>query len=77
MKLDNIIKELQDLFGDDFTAVEIGTWTEKVKYIHILVRYSSLYQAMEITRITGDADPLICGGYDNKVKVIANVKRTT
>lgn len=76
MKLDHIIKALQDLFGDDFTAVEIGTWTERVHYIHILVRYSSLYQLLEITRITGDADPLICGGYDNKVKVIANVKRT-
>jgi hypothetical protein len=75
MIMDHIIEQLQKLFDNRFVAVEIGTWNEKDHFIHILARLSSLYQVMEITRITGDPNPLICGGYDDKIKIVANVKR--
>lgn len=75
MNLDHIIEELQKLLGSCFVAVEIGTWNQEFHYIHILVRHSSLYQVMEITRITGDPNPQMFGGYDYNIKIIADVKR--
>jgi len=75
MIMDHIIEELKKLLGSCFVAVEIGTWTQEVHYIHILVRHSSLYQVMEITRITGDANPQMFGAYDYNIKIIADVKR--
>jgi len=74
MKLDNIIKALQDLLKGEFVAVEIGTWTQGVHYIHILVRYCSLYHIMEITRITGDPNPQICSGHDDNFKILTDLK---
>lgn len=74
--MDNIIEEIKKLLGDDFVAIEIGTWTETTHYIHILARYCSLYQVMEITRITGDPNPLMTSGFDDNMKVITDVKIT-
>lgn len=74
MKIDHVIEELQKLLNNRFVAVEIGTWTDKDHFTHILLRYCDLYQIMEITRITGDPNPLIFGGHDDKIKIVTNLK---
>ncbi len=75
MIMDHIIEELKKLLGSCFVAVEIGSWYQDYHYIHIIVSHLSLYQIMEITRITGDPNPQMFGGYDYNIKIIADVKR--
>ncbi len=75
MIMDHIIEELNKLLGRRFVGAEICTWKKEYLYIYIIVRHISLYQVMEITRITGDPNPQMYGGYEHNIKIIAHVKR--
>lgn len=75
MNLQNIKNEIKEILGDYFIAVEKGTWNDKVHFIHVRANYCSLNQAMEIARISGDANPVFCADMDFHLKIIVNLKK--
>lgn len=76
MNLQNIKNEIKEILGDDFVAVEMGTWNDNVNFIYVIANYCSLNQAMEIARISGDADPLFITDNNYHLKILVNLKIT-
>lgn len=72
--LDNVTKELQELLKEDFVAVEMGTWNDNVNFIYVIANYCSLNQAMEIARISGDADPLFTTDNNYRLRILVDLK---
>ena len=74
MNLQNIRNEIKEILGYDFISVETGTWNDDNHYIYIKARFCSLYQAMKISRISGDDNPLCCADFDNSIKITVDIK---
>lgn len=74
MNLNSIKKKLKEILEEDFVAVEKGTWNDNVHFIHVRANYCSLDQAMEISRISGDADPIFCADMDYQLKILVDLK---
>lgn len=74
MNLNSIKRKLKEILEDDFVSVEKGTWNDYVHLIHVRANYCSLDQAMEIARISGDADPIFCADIDYHLKIIIDLK---
>ena len=74
MKLHHIIKELKAILKQDFIVIKTGTWGDTLHYIHIGAHHCTFYQAMEISRITGDPNLLFSTDGKNNLDIIANLK---
>lgn len=74
MNLQNIKNEIKEILGDDFVAVEMGTWNDDVHFIYVIANYCSLCHAMEIARISGDADPLFTTDNNYRLRILVDLK---
>ena len=74
MNLNSIKKKLKEILEENFVSVEKGTWNHNVHFIHVRANYCSLNQAMEIARISGDANPVFCADMDFHLKILVNLK---
>lgn len=76
MNLYNIIKEIKEVLKEDYIAIKTGTWGDKLHYIHIGAHHCSFYQAMELSRVTGDSNLLFSTDGKDHLDIIANLKIT-
>jgi hypothetical protein len=74
MNLQNIKNKLKEILEEDYVDVQKGTWNDNVHFIHVRANYCTLYQAMEIARICGDADPVFCADINDRLKILVNLK---
>lgn len=74
MKQHYIIKEIKEILKDDYIAIKTDTWGDSLHYIHIGAHHCSFYQAMELSRVTGDCNLLFSTDGKDHLDIIANLK---